>query len=43
MVTQKMQLQIEQRVFFGGKNRQVLPYFEEKRFRSCHITVVNSH
>jgi hypothetical protein len=31
MVTKKMQLQIEQRGFFGGKIRQVLPYFDEKK------------
>lgn len=41
-MTKKMQLQIEQRVFFGGKNRQILPYFEEKRVRSCHILIVSS-
>lgn len=42
MTTKKKQLQIEQRVFFGGKNRQILPYFEEIRFRSCHISIVSS-
>jgi hypothetical protein len=43
MVTNKIQLQLNKGVFLGGNNRQILPYFEEKRFRICHISIVRVH